>query len=75
MVCPTECLNMAELNPEQKSQFFYEGLDLKEEKITPISITMKLCIRCGVCADVCPSDAISFKTCEPTGQKTLQPAI
>ena len=75
MACPTECLNMAELNPEQKSQFFYEGLDLQREKITPISITMKLCIRCGVCADVCPSDAIVFKTCEPTGQKTLQPAI
>tara|TARA_B100000315_G_scaffold8245_1_gene8175 strand:+ start:27662 stop:29386 length:1725 start_codon:yes stop_codon:yes gene_type:complete len=75
LACPTDCLSMAELNPEQNYQFFYEGLDLQGEKIPPIAITMKLCIRCGVCADVCPSDAIVFKTCEPAGQKTLQPAI
>ena len=71
--CPRECLSIAELNQEQKNQFFYEGLSLKEEKISPISITMKLCIRCGVCADVCPNDAIVFRSCEPTSIKVLQP--
>lgn len=70
--CPRDCLSMAELNEEQKNQFFYEGLNLEEEKISPISITMKLCIRCGVCADVCPADAIVFKTCEPVKIKALQ---
>ena len=70
--CPRDCLSMAELNQEQKNQFFYEGLNLEEEKISPISITMKLCIRCGVCADVCPADAIVFKTCEPIKIKALQ---
>ena len=70
--CPRDCLSMAELNQEQKNQFFYEGLNLEGEKISPISITMKLCIRCGICADVCPTDAIVFKTCGPTNIKALQ---
>jgi len=70
-VCPRNCLSMAELNNEQKDQFFYEGMDLTKDKIPPVSVTLKQCIRCGVCEEVCPSDAISFKTCEPTNIKVL----
>lgn len=69
--CPRECLSMAELNEEQTDQFFYEGLDLKENKLSPISVTLKRCMRCGVCVEICPADAISFRTCEPTNIKVL----
>lgn len=55
------CLTVARLDELSHNRHFNEGIPLRTLRITPVAIDLNFCIRCGLCEQVCPTHAISFK--------------
>ncbi len=63
-VCPTFCLKLVpieEITGEHVPSLEHALREQEEESLTAIIKDEELCIRCGLCAERCPTDAVSME--------------
>ncbi len=60
-ICPQDCLFISMFDNKQYDLWFNEKIGMHEEGSTiGITIDKGLCIHCMLCADVCPTETITF---------------
>lgn len=63
-VCPMDCLKLVSSNDVEPKGFsnFFNLIAEKNEEISVMLFDPDLCIRCGLCADRCPTDAVKMES-------------